>query len=159
MEFSINMKLQIGDNLRTVYTAQLVYLNCQDVCCDSLHRMMSSGWIKNSKTDVDHQNIKIFAIPILCNTYVQLKTKLEWMYNKNIIKMHLKKVPTFKKDLNSCLSSLQANCFHWACRSQFYCIFIKFYIIINLSYSHFPRVEGSSAQEEIFLKHFKFCHC
>ena len=41
MAFSINMKLQIGDNLWTVNSAQLVYLNHQDLCSDSLHWMMS----------------------------------------------------------------------------------------------------------------------
>ena len=37
MEFSIKMQLQIGDDLRTVDTAQLVNWNHQDLCSDSLH--------------------------------------------------------------------------------------------------------------------------
>ena len=39
MEFSVNMKLQIGD--WTVYTALLVYFNSQDLCSDSLYQMTS----------------------------------------------------------------------------------------------------------------------
>ena len=35
------MKLQNGDDLWTVQTAQLVYSNSQELCSDSLHRMMS----------------------------------------------------------------------------------------------------------------------
>ena len=41
MEFSINMKLQLRDHLPTVHIAQLVYLNHQDLCSDSFHRMTS----------------------------------------------------------------------------------------------------------------------
>ena len=41
MDFSINMKLQIGNALRTTHTAQLVYLNHQDLCSDFLYWMMS----------------------------------------------------------------------------------------------------------------------
>ena len=41
MEFYFNVKLQIGDNLWTLHTAQLVYLNHQDLCSDSLHQMTS----------------------------------------------------------------------------------------------------------------------
>ena len=39
------MKLQIGDDLPTVHTAQLVYSNRQDLCSDSVHRMMTSNWL------------------------------------------------------------------------------------------------------------------
>ena len=57
------MKLQIGDDLQTVYNAQLVYLNRQyDV-------IMAGSEI--CKIDRDHQNIKIVAVLILCNGYVQ----------------------------------------------------------------------------------------
>ena len=49
MEFSINMTLQIGDALRTVHTAQLVYLNCQDMCSDSRH-WMTSCWLDQKFT-------------------------------------------------------------------------------------------------------------
>ena len=73
MEFSISMKLQIGHNLQTDHIAQLVYLNHQDLCADSLHRMMSY-WLdqKFARTDGDHQNIKFFAVPILCNAFLLL---------------------------------------------------------------------------------------
>ena len=66
------MKLQIGDDLRTVHSAQLVYLNCQDLCSDSLHLMMSY-WRdqKFTKTNGDHQKIKTVAVPILCFADVQ----------------------------------------------------------------------------------------
>ena len=86
MEFSINMNLHIGDNLLTIHTAQLVYLNCQDLCSDSLHQM-ASYWLyqKFAKTDRDHQNIKIVAVPFLCNASVQLK--LSW--NVCLIRIYL----------------------------------------------------------------------
>ena len=38
------MKLQIGDDLLTVHTAQLVYSNRQDLCSDFLHQM-TSYWL------------------------------------------------------------------------------------------------------------------
>ena len=41
MEFSINTKLKIGDDLLTVHTVQLVYLNNQHLCFDSFHWMTS----------------------------------------------------------------------------------------------------------------------
>ena len=44
MEFSINMNMQIGDDLQIVHTAQLVYLNRQDFCSESLYRM-TSYWL------------------------------------------------------------------------------------------------------------------
>ena len=73
MEFSINMKLQIGDNLWTVHIAQLLYSVHQGLSSDSLHRMTSYCPDQTlTKKDGDHQNIKIVVIPNLCNTYVQL---------------------------------------------------------------------------------------
>ena len=74
IEFSINMKLQIGDNPQTLHAAQLmVYSNHQDLCSDSLPRM-TSYWLdqKFAKQNKDHQKIKIVAVPILCNALVQL---------------------------------------------------------------------------------------
>ena len=73
MEFSINMELQIGEDLWIVHTAQLVYSNYQDLCSDSLHRM-TSNWPdqKFVKRIGDNQNIENVAVPILCNAFVQL---------------------------------------------------------------------------------------
>ena len=72
MEFSISMKLKIGDDLHTVHTSQLVYSNHQDLCSDPLPDEVILAGSEICKTDGDHQNIKIVAVPILCNTYVQL---------------------------------------------------------------------------------------
>ena len=71
MEFSINMKLQIGDNLRTRHTAQLVNLNRKDLCLDFLHRMMLY-WLDHifAKQMGSIKVFKIFAVPILCIAYV-----------------------------------------------------------------------------------------
>ena len=63
------MKLQIGDDLLTVHSAQLAYLNRQGLCSDSLHVILAASEI--CKMDGDHQNIKTFAVRILCNAYVQ----------------------------------------------------------------------------------------
>ena len=43
------------------------------------------------------KNIKIVAVPIFCNAYVQLKTKPESLYNTNILKMHIKKCQHLRK--------------------------------------------------------------
>ena len=79
MEFFINMKLQIGEYLRTsllrsIHTAQLVHLNHQDMCSNSLN-WMTSYWVDQKFTKMAGiiKSIKIFAIP---NAYVQLK--LSW---------------------------------------------------------------------------------
>ena len=73
MKFSITMKLQIGDYLQAIQTAQLVYLNHQDLCLwlplpDDV--ILAESEIH--KTDWDHQNIEIVAVPILCNACVQV---------------------------------------------------------------------------------------
>ena len=60
MEFSINMNLQIGDELRTVHTAQLVYLNHEDLCSNSLH-WMTSYWLDQEFTK-RMETIKIFKL-------------------------------------------------------------------------------------------------
>ena len=73
MEFFINLKLQIRDDLPTIHTAQLVYLNCQDLCSKTLWRMMSD-WQdqKFAKRTGTIKNIEIVPVPILCNAQVQL---------------------------------------------------------------------------------------
>ena len=78
MEFSINITLKIGDNLWTVTTAHLVYLNHQDLCSDSPHQMMSY-WLDQK----------------LANTYYY-QTKLACIYDKNILYMHLKRYQHLK---------------------------------------------------------------
>ena len=67
------MKLQIGEDLRTVHIAQLVYLKSQVfvLLLPSPDDITLAG-SEICKTDQDHQNIKIVAVPILCNAYVQL---------------------------------------------------------------------------------------
>ena len=73
MEFSNNMKLQFGDDLLTVHTAQLVYSNCQDLCSDSLHRI-ASYWLdqKFARWTGTIKILKFVAVPILCYAFVQL---------------------------------------------------------------------------------------
>ena len=92
-----NIKLQVGVDLQTFHTAQLVYSNPQDLCSDSLspNDIILAGseiW----KTDGDHHNIKIVTVHILCYAYVK-KTKPECMYNKIIINMHIKRCHCLKK--------------------------------------------------------------
>ena len=86
------MKLQIGDDGRTIYTVQLVYANCQDLCCET------SYWL-DQKFSKQMGTIKIlkFLQSVCFVMPMHNQTKLECMYNKNIFKMHLKKVPRFKK--------------------------------------------------------------
>ena len=85
MEFSTNMKVQIGDDLWTVHTAQLIYSMRQDFCSDPFYWMISY-WLDQEirKIDRDHQNIEIVAVPILCNAYVQLNYASS-MHDKNIL--------------------------------------------------------------------------
>ena len=65
LEFFINMKLQIDQSLWTVHTAPPVYLNRQDLCCDSLH-WMTSYWLDQKFANLqDHQNIKTVAVPVI----------------------------------------------------------------------------------------------
>ena len=54
---------------------------------------MTSYWLD--------QNIKTVAVLILCNAYVHL-TKLECMYHKNILKMHLKRCQRLKNNCGFC---------------------------------------------------------
>ena len=72
MGFSNKMKLQIEDNLQIVHTAQLVYLNHQDLSLTHSPDDVILAGSEISKTNEDHKNIKIFAVPILCDAYVQL---------------------------------------------------------------------------------------
>ena len=67
------ISLEIGDNLQTFYIAQLVYLNCQDLCYDSLY-WMTSNWLdqKFEKWMGSSKCKKNVSVPILCNTYAQL---------------------------------------------------------------------------------------
>ena len=66
MEFSTNIKLQIGEKLLTIHTAQLVYLNHQYLFSDSLY-LMTSYWLdyKIKKRTWTIKNVKIVAVPIL----------------------------------------------------------------------------------------------
>ena len=66
MEFSINMKLQIRAALWILLTAQLVYLNHQNLCSDSLHQILSY-WL--DRKFAKRMGNKVF---ILCNANVQL---------------------------------------------------------------------------------------
>ena len=72
MEFSIIMKFQIGDALWMDHTTNLVYWNHQDLCSDSLYRMMS--YKLDQKFAKRMGTIKILKLLqfLFCNAYVQL---------------------------------------------------------------------------------------
>ena len=53
----LEMHLQIGDNLRTIHTAQLVYSNCQDIAL-TLLTGLKIWLVHNCQTEEDHLNIK-----------------------------------------------------------------------------------------------------
>ena len=82
------MKLQIGDDLWTIYTAQLVYLNRKDLCSDSL-RQMTSYWLdqKLAKQTGTIKILKFVAFPLLYTI------KLRWNVCtiRIYLKMHLKR--------------------------------------------------------------------
>ena len=65
MEFSINIKLKIGDNLLTNHSTGLFESS-------RLVLWLPSPDEKIRKTNEEHQNIKILAVPILCYAYAQL---------------------------------------------------------------------------------------
>ena len=73
MEFSIDMKLQIGDELLTVHTAQLVYYsNQQDFFLAPFTGWCNIGWIRTTQNGRGPSKYLIAAFSILCNAYVQL---------------------------------------------------------------------------------------
>ena len=64
MESSVNMKLQIGDDLWTVHTAQLVYLfeSSRLVLWLPLLDDIILAGSEIDKMDRDHQNIKVLQL-------------------------------------------------------------------------------------------------
>ena len=55
------MHLQIGDDLRTVHNAQLVYLNCQDIAL-TLFAGFKIWLAQNCQMEEDHLNIKLLQL-------------------------------------------------------------------------------------------------
>ena len=60
------MHLQIGDDLRTVHNAQLVYSNRQDIAL-TLLTGFKIWLVHNCQTEEDHLNIKIVTALLLYN--------------------------------------------------------------------------------------------
>ena len=67
MEFSINMKWQIGVDPWTVHTAQLVYLSQQDLSSDSFHQMMPYWLDQKFAKQTGTIIFLIVAVTFLCN--------------------------------------------------------------------------------------------
>ena len=61
------MKFQIGDDLQTIQTAQVVDSNHQGLCSDLSPDDIILAGSEICQMDGEHQNIKTFAVPILCN--------------------------------------------------------------------------------------------
>ena len=91
------MHLQIGDDLRTVHNAQLVYLNRQDIALTLLTRFKI--WlVHNCQTKEDHLNILIVAVLLLYNACTLLNMVEICVTNKNKLKIHPRRM-AIKKNL------------------------------------------------------------
>ena len=91
------MHLQIGDDLRTVHNAQLVYLHRQDIAL-SLLTGFKIWLVQNCKTEEDRLNTKIVTALLLYNacTLLNMMEIMEIcvMYN-NKLKMYPRGMATF----------------------------------------------------------------
>ena len=88
------MHLQIGDNLRTVHNAQLIYSNRKYIALTLIPGFKT--WLDhNCQTEEDHLNIKIVAALLLYNACTLLnmmeicvtsnnKLKTQMATNKNV---------------------------------------------------------------------------
>ena len=93
------MHLQIGDDLRTVQTDQLVYSNCQDKALTPFTEF--NIWlVHNCQTEEDHlQNIKIVTALLLYNAYKLLGMMEICVTNNNKLKIQSRGMAIFKKIL------------------------------------------------------------
>ena len=81
------MHLQIGDDLRTVHNAQLVYSNHQDIPLTLLNGFKI--WlVHNFQTEEDHINIKIVTALLLDNACTLLNMMEIYVTDNNKLKIH-----------------------------------------------------------------------
>ena len=95
------MHLQIGDDLRTVHNAQLVYSNRQDIAL-TLLTGFKIWLVHNCQTEEDHLNIKIVTALLLYNACTLLNMMEICVTNNNKLKIHPRGMATFflkKKDV------------------------------------------------------------
>ena len=90
------MHLQIGDDLRTVHNAQLVYSNRQDIAL-TLLTGFKIWLVHNCQTEEDHLNIKIVTALLLYNACTLLNMMEICVTNNNKLKIHPRGMATFKK--------------------------------------------------------------
>ena len=90
------MHLQIGDDLRTVHNAQLVYSNRQDIAL-TLLRGFKIWLVHNCQTEEDHLNIKIVTALLLYNACTLLNMMEICVTNNNKLKIQPRGMATFKK--------------------------------------------------------------
>ena len=97
------MHLQIGDYLRTVRNAQLVYSNCQDIAL-TLFTGFNIWLVHNGQTEEDHLIIKIVTALLLYNACTLLNMMEICVTNNNKLKIHPRGMATFKKkSIHVCL--------------------------------------------------------
>ena len=89
------MHLQIGDYLRTVHNAQLVYSNCQDIAL-TLQIRFKIWPVHNCQTKVDHLNIKIGTAVLLYNACTLLNMLEICVTYNNKLKLHPRVMASFK---------------------------------------------------------------
>ena len=94
------MHLQIGDDLRTVHNAQLVYSNRQDIAL-TLLTGFKIWLVHNCQTEEDHLNIKIVTALLLYNACTLLNMMEICVTNNNKLKIHPRGMATFKKIVQS----------------------------------------------------------
>ena len=92
------MHLQIGDDLRTVHNAQLVYSNRQDIAL-TLLTGFKIWLVHNCQTEEDHLNIKIVTALLLYNACTLLNMMEICVTNNNKLKIHPRGMATFKKKI------------------------------------------------------------
>ena len=101
------MHLQIGDDLRTVHNAQLVYSNRQDIALTLLTGFKI--WLAhNCQTEEDHLNIKIVTALLLYNACTLLNMMEICVTNNNKLKIHPRGMATFKKIIINTTKNLQS---------------------------------------------------
>ena len=88
------MHLQIGDDLRTVHNAQLVYSNRQDIAL-TLLTGFKIWLVHNSPKEKDHLNINIVTAQLLYNACTLLNVMEICVTNNNKLKNHPREMATF----------------------------------------------------------------
>ena len=92
----LKVHFQIGDDLRTVHNAQLVYWNRQDIAL-TLFTGFKIWLVHNCQTEEGHLNIKIVTALLLYNACALLYMKEICVTNNFKLKIHPRGMATFKK--------------------------------------------------------------